>query len=410
LNTPLTTFITPLNDPNTTEIPAGSWNFEIWALMSSGGGLPTLTTEIFKRDISGVETLIVSNIATPTPIDYVAPGLLPALYLYSLGVPQTSLLTTDRIVIKLSAKMASGGTKDITLFFNDNTIGQVTTSFRIPGAIGATGPTGPVAGLDKQIIFNAAGDASGSPNLLWDYTTNELIVDGKLTVTGLIDPTGLVLTPVSTDPSAGAATIWVDVSNGNRLTYRSGGLDVSGIVTATGVSSSGIVIAAGVSSSAGITTSSLVSTGLITTVGITSNGAITTNAAVNAATIGSTGLITTAGVNSSAGITATSLASTGGIRMGGITTTFPNPITTSNYAYFATGLTTANLPTSAGITGQQFLFVNSGAPPGSTITLQTTGGQIIYGAGTANAIRTVAGHTTAIVTSLGSLGWAMNIQ
>jgi hypothetical protein len=40
--------------------------------------------------------------------------------------------------------------------------------------VGATGPVGPVGGSDKQILYNAAGDASGSPALTFDYTTNIL--------------------------------------------------------------------------------------------------------------------------------------------------------------------------------------------------------------------------------------------
>ena len=172
--------------------------------MNAAGGLPTLTTEIYKRSIGGTETSVVSNVSTPTPIDYVS-TTIPTLHLYSIAVPQTSLLPTDRIVIKLYAKMTSGGTKEVTLYFNDNTIGQVITTFRIPGATGptgptgATGPTGPVssgsniAGTYYSLVTQPISGTVGTGTVFsygptGNYSVGGISLDGGTTGTQLIVP------------------------------------------------------------------------------------------------------------------------------------------------------------------------------------------------------------------------------
>lgn len=62
---------------------------------------------------------------------------------------------------------------------------------------------------------------------------NDLNVGGKLTVTGLIDPTGLALTPVAANPGGGlaASTIWSNSTDSNRLYY--GAAAVGGTIGGT---------------------------------------------------------------------------------------------------------------------------------------------------------------------------------
>ena len=64
------------------------------------------------------------------------------------------------------------------------------------------------------------GAFTSTNNLNFNTSSNELTVDGKLTVTGLIDPTGLELTPQSSNPVSGATagnTLWLDSGNSNAL-------------------------------------------------------------------------------------------------------------------------------------------------------------------------------------------------
>ena len=66
---------------------------------------------------------------------------------------------------------------------------------------------------DVPNSFSIAGDITTTGAASFGDTT----VDGKLTVTGLIDPTGLELTPVAANPGNVAAnTIWQDSANSNQ--------------------------------------------------------------------------------------------------------------------------------------------------------------------------------------------------
>lgn len=137
-------FLTPPNDPGTNSIPAGTWNFEMYASMSANGGTPGLITSVYKYPVGGPPVLITDNSALPTPLTF---GTVTTLYLYSLAVPQTSLLSTDRILITFTS--VTNGTKNTTLYFNDSSVSQVLTTFNAgiegpTGPTGMTGPTGPI--------------------------------------------------------------------------------------------------------------------------------------------------------------------------------------------------------------------------------------------------------------------------
>lgn len=68
-----------------------------------------------------------------------------------------------------------------------------------------------------QLSDGSSGFTSDS-KLTWNSGTPTLTVDGKLTVTGLIDPTGLELSPQSSNPGATADnTLWLDSGTSNRL-------------------------------------------------------------------------------------------------------------------------------------------------------------------------------------------------
>jgi len=85
------------------------------------------------------------------------------------------------------------------------------------GSSAATGSNG-VSG--RVQLSDGSGAFTSAANLSFNTSSNELTVDGKLTVTGLIDPTGLELTPQSSNPVTGATagnTLWLDSGNSNAL-------------------------------------------------------------------------------------------------------------------------------------------------------------------------------------------------
>ena len=116
-------FATVLNDPNVTTIPSGNWNFENYVSMNSNGGTPKIYGEIYSRNLAGTETLIATNISNPHTI---TGGTVNELYLWSIPVPATAILATDRIVVKFYALNLGGRT--MTMHFEDANVAQVTTS------------------------------------------------------------------------------------------------------------------------------------------------------------------------------------------------------------------------------------------------------------------------------------------
>lgn len=69
---------------------------------------------------------------------------------------------------------------------------------------------------DSGILITDTNDIVGVQDL---QVLGDTTIGGKLTVVGLIDPTGLELTPVAANPGGVTAnTIWQDTGNGNRFT------------------------------------------------------------------------------------------------------------------------------------------------------------------------------------------------
>lgn len=123
------------------------------------------------------------------------------------------------------------------------------SSFRISGAQSSTtsipGITSP-GGVDTSIQYNSGGVFGGDTKFTYNSSTNEVTIDGKLTVTGLIDPTGMVLTEqesVPDTPTDGYGYLWVKDTTPSTMIFtddagtdhllEAGGGDVTGPVSST---------------------------------------------------------------------------------------------------------------------------------------------------------------------------------
>ena len=135
-------FITDANVPNQLEIPAGNWNFETYFSASSGGGSPSFYVELYKWNGTTL-SLIASNSATPEGITN---GTAIDLYVSALAVPQTTLLATDRLAVRIYVT-TSGRT--IKLHTENSHLCQVITTF-------STGITA-LNGLTTQVQSFATG-------------------------------------------------------------------------------------------------------------------------------------------------------------------------------------------------------------------------------------------------------------
>jgi hypothetical protein len=139
-------FITDAGVPNLLEIPAGNWNFETYFSASSGGGSPSFYVELYKWD-GATLSLIASNSATP---EVITGGTSIDLYVSALAVPQTTLLATDRLAVRIYVTHSG---RTITLHTEDNHLCQVITTF-------STGLTA-LNGLTAQ-VQNLATGTSGT--------------------------------------------------------------------------------------------------------------------------------------------------------------------------------------------------------------------------------------------------------
>lgn len=143
-------FITDANDPNSLLIPGGNWNLEFYLSASSGGGTPTFYVELSKWNGSSF-TAIANNSATP---ELIAFGTTIAPYFSSLAVPETVLLATDRLAIRIY--VAHSG-RTITLHTEDNHLCQIITTF-------TTGVQS-LNGISKQAQFFAVGTSGTDFNI-----------------------------------------------------------------------------------------------------------------------------------------------------------------------------------------------------------------------------------------------------
>jgi hypothetical protein len=137
----IVSFLTDANDPSQLNIPAGNWNYEIYASMSSNGGTPQMYAELYKYD--GTTFTLISTSSNEILYD----GVNLNLYSFAMTVPATTLALTDRLAIKLYATNSGG--KTTTVHTQDSHLCQVITTF-------STGITA-LNGLTAQVQYFATG-------------------------------------------------------------------------------------------------------------------------------------------------------------------------------------------------------------------------------------------------------------
>ena len=139
----IASFITDAGDPSLLSIPGGNWNLEFYFNASSSGSTPQFYGEIYKVDASNNFTLIASASANPETI---SSGTIVDQYFTSIPVPQTSLLSTDRLAVRIYV-IPSGRT--ITLHTENSNLCEVLTTF-------STGLNA-LNGLTSQVQYFATG-------------------------------------------------------------------------------------------------------------------------------------------------------------------------------------------------------------------------------------------------------------
>jgi hypothetical protein len=122
-NNYIASFLTDAGDPNQLNIPAGNWNCELYFNVSNNSGNPSFYIELYKYD--GVTfTLIASSSTNP---EFITNGTQVDLYTTAIPIPQTTLLATDRLAVRVHVN--TSGNRTVTLHTEDNNLCQVITTF-----------------------------------------------------------------------------------------------------------------------------------------------------------------------------------------------------------------------------------------------------------------------------------------
>jgi len=164
----IASFITDAGDPNLLNIPGGNWNLEFYFNSSSSGGSPSFYGELYKVDLSNAFTLIASGATNPEGITN---GTTVDQYFTSIPVPQTTILATDRIAIRIF--VITGG-RNITLHTEDNNLSQIITTF-------STGLNA-LNGLTDQVQYFALGQLGTVVNWSSVGSTHTLNIPIKYTI------------------------------------------------------------------------------------------------------------------------------------------------------------------------------------------------------------------------------------
>jgi len=147
----IASFITDAGDPSFLNIPGGNWNLEFYFQSSASGGSPQFYGEIYKVSATNVFTLVASGVSNPEGITN---GTTVDQYFTSIPVPQTSLLITDRLAVRIY--VITGG-RTITLHTENGNLCEVLTTF-------TTGLTA-LNGLTQQVQFFDVGTGATNFNI-----------------------------------------------------------------------------------------------------------------------------------------------------------------------------------------------------------------------------------------------------
>ena len=95
---------TPSGIPGTTQIPAGLWQFFLHFNAGAAGQNWRIRPTVYKRDLGGTETLLF----TPDPAIVTGMSTTTTMYVCDGVFPAATILTTDRIVVRISMQNTTG--------------------------------------------------------------------------------------------------------------------------------------------------------------------------------------------------------------------------------------------------------------------------------------------------------------
>jgi len=210
----IASFITDAGDPSQLNIPGGNWNVEFYFQSSSPGGTPSFYVELYKVDLADVFTLIASDSLNPEGITN---GTTVDQYFTSIPVPQTTLLITDRLAVRI---FVNTGGRTITLHTENGNLSEILTTF-------TTGLTA-LNGLTDQVQFFNVGTGATNFNISssGDTHTFNLLFNIRRNANNSTN-NNINYCGYAPDGSAESATVWTIT----RLTIAASGSITTGLAT-----------------------------------------------------------------------------------------------------------------------------------------------------------------------------------
>jgi hypothetical protein len=142
-------FVTDVLDPDTTSIPAGLWDFNLWASSTANSASQTVVQLwVYKYSDTAAPVLL----ATSDDVGIYDPTIT-AQYILSVTLPQTTILVTDRIYVELRAK-ATANNKTITFKFGGNTPSHLHTTLSSVGGSGVVKVVNGIFQTPASLITN----------------------------------------------------------------------------------------------------------------------------------------------------------------------------------------------------------------------------------------------------------------
>jgi hypothetical protein len=208
-------FVTISGTPNLTNIPAGLWDFNIWAAVTGATGQTNQTQfqiRVYKYTSGGTYTSLANSddvyIYDPTNI---------AQYIGNVTIPQTTLLLSDRIYVELWAQKNVNQIRQVQFYFDSLHPSHVLTT--IPSVAG-TGVVKVVNGVFQSPASTIVNDDVSSTAAITvsklSMSTSKIL--GRTTAgTGSVEEIGLTVSG-----SSGSASL--SGGNLNVPTYTLSGL------------------------------------------------------------------------------------------------------------------------------------------------------------------------------------------
>jgi hypothetical protein len=215
--TTIASFLTPSGVPNTTVIPQGLWQLFLHFNAGSAGQNWIIRPRVYKRDLGGTETLIF----TPDPEIVTNMSTTTTMYTCDGVFPTTTLLTTDRIVVKINLENTTGVSQTANFRTEGSqhySVATTTLNQAVPtGGVTSVTGTAPVVssgGTTPAISMAAANGSTNGYLTSTDWTT----FNGKqnaitLTTTGTSGAATLVGSTLNIPQYAGGLTYFTEAQN-----------------------------------------------------------------------------------------------------------------------------------------------------------------------------------------------------